>query len=74
MACDKGFGCVAWFLVLLAGINLGLVGVFGFDAVGYVFSLIPGVEGMGVRIFNVIVGVSAAYLGFHCAKSCKTKK
>jgi len=52
---------VALVLVLVGGLNWGLVGLFQFDLVA---SLFGGVEGVVARIVYVLVGVSALYMIF----------
>lgn len=52
---------VALVLVLVGGLNWGLVGLFQFDLVATLFG---GVEGVVARVVYVLVGISALYMIF----------
>ncbi|OGN27623.1 MAG: hypothetical protein A2941_01365 [Candidatus Yanofskybacteria bacterium RIFCSPLOWO2_01_FULL_49_17] len=57
----KGLGKLAWVLLVIGGLNWGLVGFFGYDVVARIF-------GSGSTLTNVIydlVGLSALYLVFN---------
>jgi len=47
---------VAWILLIIGGLNWGLVGLFGFDLVATIFG---GAGSMLARIVYVLVGLSA---------------
>jgi hypothetical protein len=51
---------IALILVVIGGLNWGLVGIFGFDLVSYLFSSVYIIA----RIIYILVGVSALYLIF----------
>ncbi len=53
----KGLDFVALLLIVIGGLNWGLVGLFGFDLVGALF----GEMSMLSRIVYVLVGLSAVY-------------
>ena len=58
----KKIGILGWIcqlIVIVAGINWGLIGVFKFDLVTKVFGF-----GDIVRIVYIVVGVAAVYLLF----------
>ena len=50
-------GDVAWWLLIIGGLNLGLVTAFGLDVVGLILGAAP----VLVTIFNDLVGLSALY-------------
>lgn len=58
----------ALILTIIGGINWGLVGLFGFDLVAFLF----GPMSMLSRIVYVLVGLSAVTLAF--APSCSLKE
>ena len=51
-------GWIALILVIVGGLNWGLVGVFGFDLVAFIF----GAMTLIARIVYTLVGLSAIYL------------
>ena len=53
-------GTLALILILAGALNLGLVGLFGFNLISAIFSSLPIVE----RIVYVVVGVSALIYGY----------
>jgi len=55
---------IAIILVVIGGLNWGLVGLFNLDVVGAIF----GVMSVLSRIIYVLVGLSAIYLAFVCPK------
>lgn len=65
----KGKMCVihwiAWVLVIIGALNWGLVGIFQFNLVSWIFHTLPLIE----RIIYILVGLSALVMLFH--KSCK---
>ncbi|RJQ38059.1 DUF378 domain-containing protein [Candidatus Microgenomates bacterium] len=64
---------VAFLLLVVGGLNWGLIGLFNFNLVTAFFGSIPDLE----KIVYILVGASAVYLAVtHSAvcKACKTKK
>ena len=55
---------VALVLVIVGGLNWGLVGLFGFDLVRALFGMIPIVQ----NIVYILVGVAAAYMIYFATK------
>ena len=51
-------GWIAWALLIIGGINWGLVGLFGYDLVGAVFG---GTTSVVSRIIFTLVGVAAVW-------------
>ena len=51
-------------LVIVGGLNWGLVGLFGFNLVKAIFGAVPVLE----NIIYVIVGLSALYLIYYLVK------
>ena len=65
----KTLKCVAMVLVLIGGINWGLIGLFGFDLIAAIF----GYMSFMTKLVYVLIGLSAIVLAFrHCPK-CGTK-
>lgn len=64
-----GVHCVAWVLLLVGGLNWGLVGLFDFNLVEVIFGSWPVV----LRVVYVLVGLSAvmALVQKKCAKCVK---
>lgn len=56
----KSLQMVAWWLVIIGGLNWGLVGLMGLNVVNMMFASIPVVE----QVVYMLVGVSALYLGY----------
>lgn len=54
----KEFKMVAFILVVVGGLNWGLVGLLNFNLVTALFSSVPVLE----KLVYVLVGLSAAYL------------
>lgn len=54
----NALGWVAFVLVIIGGLNWGLVGAFGFDLVATLFGDMSTVS----RVVYVLVGLSAIYL------------
>ncbi len=72
MKVGKCGGCnAAWWLLLVGGLNWGLVGLFDWNLVEVVFGSWPWL----VKIVYILVGLSAlmALMGNAC-KMCKKKK
>lgn len=64
---------VAFLLLVVGGLNWGLIGLFNFNLVTALFGSIPDLE----KIVYILVGASAVYLAVtHSAecKACKAKK
>ena len=57
----KAIDIVAFIFVLAGGINWGIVGVFDFNVIDYIFGRMY-ID----RIIYVLVGISALYLLFAC--------
>ncbi len=53
----KGIDLVALILVIVGGLNWGLVGLFGFDLVAAIFGPMSALS----RVVYVLVGISAVY-------------
>jgi uncharacterized membrane protein YuzA (DUF378 family) len=54
----KALDMITLILVIIGGLNWGLVGLFQFDLVAAIFG---GVDGIITRIIYVLVGLSALY-------------
>lgn len=67
--CCGSINTIAWVLLIIGGLNWGLVGFFEFDLVASIF----GDMSVVARIIYVLVGLSALYLTMSCSKGCKTK-
>jgi hypothetical protein len=52
-------GLIAWILVVIGGLNWGLVGVFNFNLVETIFG-----TGAFASVIYAIVGVAAVYMAF----------
>lgn len=66
----KSLNVVDWIalvLVIVGGLNWGLVGLFELDLVNYLF----GAMNWLAQVVYVLVGLSALYLAFVSAKLCK---
>jgi len=64
----KGMHMVAFILLVIGGLNWGLVGLFSYDLVANIF----GGSGSAIaRIIYVLVGLSALYLLFTHKRDCK---
>jgi uncharacterized membrane protein YuzA (DUF378 family) len=53
----RGLDVITLILIIIGGINWGLVGLFGFDLVSTIFSFAPIIA----RIIFIIVGLAAIY-------------
>ena len=60
-----GVHMVGWVLLIIGGLNWGLVGAFNFNLVDAILGSVPTVE----RIVYVLVGLSA--LAMLACRSCK---
>lgn len=58
---------IAVILTLVGALNWGLVGLFGFDLVAFLF----GIGSVFSRIIYTIIGISAIYSAFICAHGCR---
>lgn len=58
---------VASILVIVGGLNWGLVGLFGFNLVAFIFGDMTAIA----RIVYILVGLSALYGIYGMAKCCK---
>lgn len=59
---------VATILVIVGGLNWGLVGAFHLDLVALIF----GPMSMLSKIVYILVGLSAVYMAFSCSKKCSS--
>lgn len=57
-------------LVIIGGINWGLVGLFDFNLVTMLTGFLPGLD----RIVYILVGLSALYAGYMASKMKGKKK
>jgi len=51
-------------LVIIGGINWGLIGIFNFDLVEFIFSFVPSL----IRVIYTLVGLSALYMIYFVTK------
>ena len=58
---------IAFILVIIGGLNWGLVGAFDYNLVGSIFGSMSSVE----TIIYVLVGLSAIYLAITHKKDCR---
>lgn len=63
----NAFDWIALVLVIVGGLNWGLVGAFGFDLVATIF----GVMSLLSKIVYVLVGISAIYIALISMKLAK---
>ena len=63
----KTLHMVAFALLLVGGLNWGLVGFFNYNLVSMLFGSMPSVE----KLVYVVVGLSAAYVVVTHTKDCK---
>lgn len=65
---------IAVIVLIIGGLNWGLVGVFNFDLVAYLFGSMT----MGAKVVYILVGLSALYTIFfmvrHCKEECSKNK
>ncbi|MBU3901158.1 DUF378 domain-containing protein [Patescibacteria group bacterium] len=63
----KIIGCIAFILVIIGGLNWGLVGVWNFDLVAYLL----GAGSTWAKVVYDLVGLAALYtVIFGCRKMC----
>lgn len=67
MDTKKVLHIVAFTLLLIGGLNWGLIGLFGFDVLDFVFADLVVVQ----QIIQTLVGVSAVYILFTHKGDCK---
>ena len=63
---------VVFVLLIIGGLNLGVVGVFHIDMIDRIFSAVPGELSMLVRVIFTLIGISALY-AIYFAFCCKGK-
>lgn len=63
----KALHIIAFILVIVGGLNWGLVGLFDFNLVDFLFKSMPIVE----KLVYILVGLSALVLIFTHSKDCK---
>lgn len=66
----KWIHVIAFILVVVGGINWGLVGGFNFNLVSYLFGSASALE----QLVYILVGISAIYLLLTHSKECKVCK
>lgn len=60
-------GWICLILIIIGGINWGLVGIFGFNLVAFLFGSWPIIE----RIIYILVGIAAIIAIFMACRCCK---
>lgn len=65
--CSKIVNWIAMILVIIGGLNWGLVGAFKFDLVAYLFGGIAILQ----SIIYIVVGIAAIYMIYFAAKKMK---
>jgi uncharacterized protein len=60
----NGMDWLAFVLVIVGGLNWGLVGLFNFNLVTFIFGSVPILE----RLIYVLVGIAAIYLAYFASK------
>jgi len=65
----NGLTWVALILTVVGGLNWGLVGLFGFDLVKWLFVDTLNIAVLA-RVVYVVVGISAVYLLVACCCAC----
>ncbi len=63
----KALNLIAFVLVVVGGLNWGLVGLFNFDLVAAIFGAMSGIA----RVVYILVGLSAIWVLFVCPKRLK---
>ena len=61
---NNALSLIAFILLVIGGLNWGLVGLFGFDVVAYIFGEMSAIS----KVVYVLVGLSALYKLFFCKK------
>ena len=64
----KALHMFAFILVVVGGVNWGLMGLMDLNLVNLLFSSMPGVE----KLLYILVGLSAVYLAATHMNDCKT--
>ena len=59
--------CVVFTLLVVGGLNWGLIGLFNFNLVTTVLGSVPSLE----NIVYILVGISAVYIAATHIKDCK---
>ncbi len=62
----KALCWICWILVIIGGLNWGLVGLFDFNLVAFLF----GAMGVITRIIYILVGIAAVITIFTSTKHC----
>jgi uncharacterized protein len=60
----NGMDWLAFVLVIVGGLNWGLVGLFNFNLVTFIFGSVPILE----RLIYILVGIAAIYLAYFTSK------
>lgn len=60
----KAINWIAMILLVVGGLNWGLVGLFGFDLVAYLFGAMSGIS----KAVYILVGLSAFWVAFKSPK------
>lgn len=68
MKCHNGVQLLVILLLVLGGINMGLVGIFDYNLIGTIFSHVP-VLG---KVLYILIGFAALYHLFHLCQSCRS--
>jgi uncharacterized protein len=63
----KVIDCIAMILLLIGGINWGLLGAFDFNIVTWLFGMVPAL----MKLVYILVGLSALWLLFQWKAVCK---
>ena len=63
----RSFHPITFLLTILGAINWGLIGLFEFNFIGFIFVRLPTIE----RITYIIIGIAAIIELFNHAKNCK---
>lgn len=66
----NGLDMLTWVLVIIGGLNWGLVGFFHFNLVNTIFGGMPMVE----RVIYDLVGISAVYMLLMAGKMMSSNK
>lgn len=61
---------VALVLLIIGGLNWGLIGIFGFDLVAAIFGEMTVLS----RLVYTLVGISAVYIGIEAVRWGRTKE
>ena len=66
----KNLHCIAVTLLVVGGLNWGLIGLFNYNVVNAVLGFLPGL----VQVVYILVGGSAVYIAATCMTGCKACK